>query len=126
MESTRRSSRLAAKPHVNYSSKDIEKEKKAREVRAAEEDKEALAKIRATQEVIKAVLALEKEIEKPTTRTIVEAKGRQLTLAELFSALSMYLEKNPEAGVMPVFHVEFGGITKSSAITFADGEVVID
>jgi hypothetical protein len=116
VEPTRRSSRLAAKAppkteglkscvhHIDITAAD--KTQKTKPI-AAKETKQMAAAA-------------------PAPITIVEAKGQQLTLAELLAALSDHLEKNPEAGATPVFHVEFGGITRSSMLTFDNGKVVME
>lgn len=132
MESTRRSSRIAAKPPVPKKEKATPAEKEAiKAARAIEKknEKEARAAARAIEKEAREAVAKPKPEAAPIQYTVVEAKGRQLTLAELFAALSEYLEKNPESGTKPVFHVEFGGITESHTITFDtfdDDSVVIE
>jgi hypothetical protein len=59
-----------------------------------------------------------------TSTTTVEAKGGQLTLGEVLAALQEHLKANPEAASLPVFHVEFGGITRSLSLTI-DGKMAV-
>ncbi len=125
MESTRRSSRIAAIPHVSKKEKVAPAEKEA--IKAARAiEKKAREAARAIEKEARKAVAKPKPEAAPIQHTVVEAKGRQLTLAELFAALSEHLEKNPEDGTKPVFHVEFGGITESHTITFDDNSVVIE
>ncbi len=59
------------------------------------------------------------EAEKPK-EIIINAKGSQLTVGELIAAL---LNQDPD---LPVFHVEFGGITSSASITITEESVTIE
>jgi hypothetical protein len=57
---------------------------------------------------------------------IYEAKGKQLTVAELLRALINLVRENPDAKNATVSHVEFGGITESRTVDIdRKGNVVI-
>jgi hypothetical protein len=58
-------------------------------------------------------------------QTIYRARHGQLTVGELLRILENVLRKDPEATVMPVFHVEFGGLVPSTVVEVEDDKLVI-
>ncbi len=108
----KRSARLAAKAQINNN-----QVCKANAMEAAH-----------SKAMPKAMPKASKEAEKkpaPST-TFIEALSRQFTLSELVQSLTDRLKGNPEDGALPIFHVEFGGITRTTTISIENDKVVIE
>ncbi len=103
---------------------------RAAAVKAAKEERAAMkaaAKAVAKEEraAMKAAKDAVRKAEKKPAAAAPQPQPR-LTLAELVQTLTGHLAARPEDGALPVFHVEFGGLTQSNWVTIENGKVVIE